>query len=108
MTSAGAGGPRVVTGLARGSITIDELVVPVIDMWLADGLLVLLAAVDGPVRAVDTRDYRVHDRSGGLVFWAHAVGGLVWPAVPSGMRLVVECPVEIAGKTAQGVDPPVG
>jgi hypothetical protein len=90
------------SGPARGSVVVDELVVPIVDMWLADGMLVFAAEVWGPVRAVSTGDYRLHDRDGGLVFRAYGISGLTWPEVPAGSRLVVTCEVSIRGKTAHG------
>ncbi len=96
------GAGLVTPGPTRGSIVVDELVVPIVDIRLAHGLLVLIASVAGPVRAVSARDYRVHDQDGRLVLDVHAAGGLVWPAVPAGEALYEDCPIQLGGVQRRG------
>ena len=64
--------------ITKGSIVVDELIVPIVDMYLDHGLIVVTAEVCGPIRAVDAKDYAVHDRQGGLLVRAVGVGGLKW------------------------------
>lgn len=92
-----AGPPAV-----RGSIAADEIVLPIVDMYLDDGKLWFVAHVKGPVLDVHAADYVVYDRSGGVFIRAIGIGGLSWSRVHAGDTLTLITPVRFTEQLAFG------
>ena len=89
---------------AKGSVVIDELVIPITDIYLDHGKFWIVAEVTGPIRAVDTRDYIVNGRDGATVVHAKGISGLEWDQLPAGAHLIVITPLSFTDRRAQGVD----
>lgn len=87
---------------ARGSIVVDEVIVPITDMWLDDGMIHFEGRVTGPVPDVDTRDYVVTDRSGRVVFVARGVHRLRWAGIGPGRSVVVQAALVVLDQEAVG------
>jgi len=86
----------------KGSIVVDEIILPITDMYLDDGQLWFVAHADGPLPAVETADYVICDRSGGVFARAIGVGGVSWRAVGEHGALHVLVPLSLAGRLAFG------
>lgn len=52
----------------KGAVLVDELILPVVDIYLDDGEINLVAELRGPVRAFASDSYAVTDRSGAVVY----------------------------------------
>lgn len=87
----------------KGTIVVDEIIVPIVDMYLDQGLIWFVAEVNGPVPAVDSNDYVVNDRSGATVFQGTGITGLKWDQVPAGSRLWVCASVVVRDREAIGL-----
>lgn len=87
----------------KGTIVVDEIIVPISDIYLANGVINLVATVSGPMPAVDTRNYVVNDRQGVTVYRGVGVAGLKWRKLDAGERLTVIAPVQIMGREAVGL-----
>lgn len=90
---------------AKGSIVIDELIIPIVDIYLDRGQFWVVAHVVGPVPDVDTRDYVINGRDGRTVVRAVGIGGLRWSRIKAGHTLTVVAPISFEGCTAAGVGP---
>lgn len=86
----------------RGSLVVDELVLPIVDIRLRGEAFVLTAHVRGPVRAVDGRSgYTVHDEGGAVVYRSTGPHpGFSWPALKAGSELYVTANIDVIGKTS--------
>lgn len=84
------------TPLVRGTVVVDELVIPIVDVYLDRGLIYVVAETRGPLPAGRDVAYRVHGRDGQLVYaTAPGITGLNWDPVPAGTRLTVVCPLQV-------------
>lgn len=81
--------------MPEGSIVIDELIFPIVDMRLDDGTLWVVAEVRGPIRAGDSADYAVHGRDGKPVWYSQGNVRFSWPAMRAGTRLRVSLQLDI-------------
>lgn len=70
-----------------GALVVDELIVPVTDLYLSDRAFCAVADIAGPVRAVDTTDYVLCDRSGGTVYRTAGRNRLAWPRMEQGAQI---------------------
>lgn len=93
------------TDAVKGSIIVDEIILPIIDMYLCDGKLWLVARVTGPVPDVCSADYVVCGRDGKVFVKARGVDGVSWSRIRDGVTLVVVVPLELAGGVAYGKSP---
>ena len=75
--------------MTKGSIVVDELIVPIVDMYLDHGQIVLVAAITGPIRAVDTSDYVVLDRSGAAVYRSQGRNRVTWGRKEAGSGVTI-------------------
>lgn len=80
-----------------GSLVVDEVIVPVVDLYLDHGAFVTISRLHGPLPAVDTRDYVLHDRAGRAVFRSQGHHRLAWPAMPEGGEVFITCEVRVDG-----------
>jgi hypothetical protein len=87
----------------KGTIVVDEIIVPITDIYLDNGVINLVAEVSGPMPAVDTRNYVVNDRRGVTIFRGVGISGLKWRKLGAGERLTVIAPVQIMGREAVGL-----
>jgi hypothetical protein len=87
----------------KGTIVVDEQLVPITDIYLDGGKMVVVGTVVGPFPAVDTHDYVIMDRSGGEYIRGIGITGLTWGPIPAGDVLTVIVPLEAVGKTAHAV-----
>jgi hypothetical protein len=83
----------------KGSLAVNEIVVPIVDLYLDEGKLWFVAHITGPVPAVSASGYVVFDRSGGVFFRADGIP-LKWKRVRAGDTLTVIAPLSITGRTA--------
>jgi len=88
---------------AKGAILVDERLIPITDIYLDHGLMVVVGHVVGPFPAVDTRDYVIMDRSGGEYVRGLGVSGLRWDAIAAGDVLTVIVPLQATEKIAHAV-----
>jgi len=96
--------PRL-SGYGRGAIAVDEIIVPIVDIFLDDLKIWIVATAPGPIPAVSTTAYTVHDRQGRVVFRGCEIGGLVWNEVTLGHWLSVELPIVVVDRIAVGTEP---
>lgn len=87
----------------KGSIVVDELIIPITDIYLDRGQIWVVATVAGPVPDVDTRDYVINGRDGKTVVRALGISGLRWSRVLAGDSLTVVAPVSFTDRMAAGV-----
>jgi len=90
--------------LPKGSIVIDELILPITNIYLSGRSICLEATVHGPVRAVSSTDYVVCDRQGGVVY--RTVGRtrpVEWGAMGPDTHLTVTLLVEMDNYEAHPV-----
>lgn len=85
-----------------GTIVVDELILPVIDLYLARGRIYVTALVKGPIRDVNTVGYVVYGRDGEQV-WSgvnkHNGGApIVWSNIGPGTSVFVSVALSIEGK----------
>ena len=93
------------SGYGRGAISVDEIIVPIVDIFLDDLKIWIIATAPGPIPAVNTSNYTVHDRQGRTVFRGVEIGGLTWDAVTLGHWLSVELPIVVTDRLAVGIEP---
>lgn len=80
-----------------GSLVADEVIVPVVDLYLDRGSFVCIAQVRAPLPAVDTRDYVLHDRTGRAVYRSQGVHRLAWPALHHDEMLMIHAELRVDG-----------
>lgn len=86
---------------SKGSLVFDEVIVPLVDIYLADGQVWFVGRTTGPVPAVHTTTYTIHDREGGIV--VRVVNADVhWDDVETHSTLAVVVPLAIRFGTAAG------
>jgi hypothetical protein len=86
-----------------GSIVVDELIIPIVDIHLADGKINFVGRAYGSFPATRARAYTVHGRDGRVIYrTTPGIGGLTWKRVVDGV-LYVYAPFEVTGHTADPV-----
>ena len=92
----------------KGSIVVDELILPIVDIHLDYGAIVFTAEVRGPVRAVSTGSYVVCDRSGGALYRSQGEAGRIsWAELAAGPTLRIQVDLHIESKQATPTGPAV-
>lgn len=86
-----------------GSIVVDEIIVPVVDVTLDRGAFVITAHVMGPVPAVDTTHYVVMDRQGSVVYRSSGQLRVYWPALTLAQSVQITVDMNVVGKVARRV-----
>ena len=84
----------------KGSINVDELIIPIVDIRLDYRMILFTGRLPGPVPAGTYDTYTVHDAEGRVVFRVEGIGDLSWHAVDPGSFLVIEVPLQLYGFTA--------
>jgi hypothetical protein len=87
----------------KGAILVDERLIPIIDIYLDHGAMVIVGQVLGPFPAVDTHDYVIMDRSGGEYVRGVGISGLRWGPIAAGDGLTVVVPLQATEKIARPV-----
>lgn len=78
----------------KGSIVVDEVILPIVDIRLVSGEVQFVASTYGPLPAVDTRYCTIHDPDGRVVVRAHLdVSGLRWSRVRDHCSVTVVLPL---------------
>jgi hypothetical protein len=73
----------------KGAILIDELVMPIVEIYIEDGAFVMVAEIVGPVPAGASTSYAIHGRDGREVYVS--VGPMLsWPEITAGMSLTLQ------------------
>lgn len=90
--------------LPRGTIVVDELILPITDTYLERGRIYVTALVRGPIRDVNTIGYVVYGRDGEQV-WSGVNknnGGapIVWSNIGPGTSVFVSVSLSVEGKQA--------
>lgn len=94
---------------AKGSIVVDEIILPIADIRLSRRAFVMTAHVRGPVPAVSTGSYVVCDSEGAVVYRRDTDDRryfLEWAAMPANSGLTVTVTLEIAEMRAGPVTNP--
>lgn len=77
----------------KGSMVIDEIILPIIDIRLVGGQVEYVAQGFGPIPAVDTRQVAIHDCNGVVVVRLHMdVTPIRWSRVTPGTSVTVVLP----------------
>lgn len=85
----------------KGSIIVDEVIIPIVDIYVDDGKFVITAETWGPVRAVTAESYVVCDRRGSVVYrTGPGMRGLAWEAIRAGGLLTVTVALSLEGQFA--------
>jgi hypothetical protein len=93
----------------KGSLVIDEVVLPIQDIYLRRGEIVFIGRAVGPLPAVTTTSCTIHDADGGIVTRGVDLSPLSWDTVPAGKWLEIHMPLlmnGVGGPTHVGVDHP--
>ncbi len=86
---------------AKGSIVVDELILPIVDIYLEDEKFWVTAQVTGPVPAMRTGLFVVCDRLGGVVWRSQgAADRIQWSAVKDGVTLQFSVALSVEGRTS--------
>lgn len=78
-----------------GALVVDELIIPVVDVYLGSGAFITTAHLYGPIRAGDSTDYVLMDRAGRTVYRSAGRNRLFWPALPEGAQLMVTTEMQV-------------
>jgi hypothetical protein len=84
----------------KGTIVVDEIIVPIVDIYLDKGCIFVEGQRGGPVRAVNGAGYTVHDRCGVVVYRVDHDPALRWHKVYRGATLTVVVPLGVIDRTA--------
>lgn len=91
---------------AKGSIVVNELIIPITSIWLANRRMWFQGEAWGPIPASTASGYAIHDREGATLFRiASGIDGLTWPAVPRGQHLTVIAPIALHDVRPGGPSP---
>lgn len=81
----------------KGSIVCDELIFPIVDIYLEGGFCVFVGEVTGKLPAVDTVGFRIFDRRGELAYTSKTVLRFSSAPTLSVTEFVVSIKIEWAG-----------
>lgn len=85
-----------------GTINVDELIIPITQVQLEHGAILFRGRLRGPLKASQgTRSYAIHGVDGRVVYRAHGIAGLSWPAVDALSWLDIVCPMQVHGDERQ-------
>lgn len=85
----------------KGTIVVDELILPIVDIYLDGGRIWITAEVLAPVPAVDTGTYVVCDRSGAVVYRSQGEASrITWPEMTGCLTLRITAALAIGDKAA--------
>lgn len=85
-----------------GSINVDELIIPIIDIELKHGQIMFVGYLAGPTKASrGTRDYSIHGSDGRVIYRAQGIAGLKWQACDAYSTLTLYCPLRVHGPEAR-------
>ena len=71
--------------IAKGTIVVDELIIPITDIVFKHGLLEITACIEGPVPAVCSAPYRLFGVDGSEIYCSGSF--ISWPAIIPGAVL---------------------
>lgn len=89
------------TTTTLGSMVIDELIIPITEIRFQNGLIQVHGDIRGPLPAVNTSNWTVHDQDGGLVTRVLNCP-LQWGEIDAFQNLHVVGYISVLNKIAQG------
>ena len=84
---------------AKGSIVINETILPITDIYLRHGKIVFVGTVIGPVPATTATSCTIHDAEGHVVTRGVDLKPIRWHDVAAGESLTVHMPVLLNGES---------
>lgn len=88
---------------AMGAIVVNEYILPITSIRLRDGAFEIRATVQGPVPAVSSKNYTVHDDQGAVVYRSDGEHEIQWCDLNSGSQLVLFVILSVVGKQSERI-----
>ncbi len=89
--------------MKKGTLVIDEIILPITDIWIDKGKLWIQAELQGPVRALEPNHrYRVFGRDGQELTCSGPKSDILWPEIELGATLEFTCSWSIQLHSLEG------